>query len=140
MARTSPGPSVLKPMELPAFDYHSIDTPCPAGLRLDFVHEGKSRGLVRNGDIGADEIALGQEAERLGQFLGMDMQPGVGRADAGGRSAALCICGEREWATGSPNTERRMGGASAGGDGGPVAEIGQGIDVLGHVTFSSLPD
>ncbi len=109
-AARSPGASVLSaaiaPVGAEGQRVRRADRPGALG-RL--VGQRERRLLVGDRHVGADEAGAGQRADGLGEELRRDRQPLVAPvASPSAASAALCIAGERLWATGQPRTPRRV--------------------------------
>lgn len=114
--------------ELAAINDDGIDAARAAGLRIDVVHEGERGGLVGDGHVCADEIAPGEKAQGLGQFLREDMEADVGGGDAGGGEGGIVHLRGARMGDGIAEHRETNGGRL----GGPVAEIGEGVNVFWH--------
>jgi hypothetical protein len=87
---------------------------------------------MRDCDIGTDEVVLGQKPERLGELGGGDVEPGVGGIDARGAQGGIVHLRRAGVGNRIANDGEADGGSIAGGGGGPIPEIGQGVDGFGH--------
>jgi len=130
IARTSPGPSVLKPISFSP-STTTVLTPPPAAL-VDRHHPSTaSPPLYGNGQFVPIKSRCGNSFSASRKPSGEICSRPVGRIDAGGAQRGIVhLRPEREWATGSPITERRIGGFSE-----PVTVAqsrisGKGVDLL----------
>ena len=107
-ARAAPGASVLSAWIAPSSNVSVLAAPIARAASARRVGERERRLLVRDRHVDAAEAGGGQRAHGLREQLRRQRQRQVAPVvEARGRAApALCIAGEREWATGQPQTPR----------------------------------
>ena len=105
-----------------------IDDAQPRRMVVHHVKQRQRRGLVRDRQVDADEsLPRRRAAEPRPVHPGGRGRGCNARRCSPAASAALCIGGDAECATGSPNTASRRGGCTSGRCRRPIAQIGDRI-------------
>ena len=111
-------------------DDHGVHSACELCGVVGEIHGVEHAGLVRDGAVDADEARAVQQAERLGEFGGLDVQARVARGDAERGERGIVHLRRRGMCDGIADDRKPQRQFAVRRRHAPVAQILDGVNVL----------